>query len=113
MAWQRGKKAGVDLYQRATWHRGLLEPRPVSAAQPEVTQRENDAHAAAVEVMSSLLGCVKDDDLVDGVNKERQVGLYALAHMLADAWRVVTSMPRYNADNVRGLAEVLLKAKPL
>lgn len=62
--------------------------------------------------MSRLLGCIADDaQLVDAADKPRQVALVALAHMLADAWRVLTSLPRYNADQLRALVEALYGAK--
>lgn len=61
--------------------------------------------------MQQLLGCCRNDDLVETADRERQAALYALAHMLADAWRVLTSMPRLNADNARATIEVLAKTR--
>lgn len=62
--------------------------------------------------MSRLLGVIQDDaQLVDAADKPRQVALVALAHMLADAWRVLTSLPRYNAAQLQQLVEALYGAK--
>lgn len=90
----------------------MLERRPHKPVAPEVLRLEADAHAAAVEVMSGLLGVVGDETLVASEDNQRQVALAALAHMLADAWRVLTSLPRYNADQLRALVETLYGAKP-
>lgn len=61
--------------------------------------------------MAGLLGCVDSDVLVAAEDRQRQVALVALAHMLADAWRVLTSLPRYNAAQLQHLVEALYGAK--
>lgn len=100
------------MYQRATWHRGLVEKHVYKPTSPEILRQETDAHMASVEVMSRLLGVVGDDaQLVESSDKPRQVALVALAHMLADAWRVLTNLPRYNASQLQQLVEALYGAK--
>ena len=59
--------------------------------------------------MARLLGCVEGgEELVDAADKSRQVALVALAHMLADAWRVLTLLPRFNAETTRAMLEALV-----
>ena len=74
---------------------------------PETLERENDAHHAALEAFQSLLGCCfSDDELIDVEHRRRIVGLLAASHMLADAWRVLCSLPRLQAVQIEALAKL-------
>ena len=74
---------------------------------PETLERENDAHHAALEAFQALLGCgFSDDELIDVEHHRRTVGLVAASHMLADAWRVLCSLPRLQAAQIEALAKL-------
>lgn len=107
---RRPKTSGLELFARATWHRGLLESRPVSSrpVSPEVIERETDAHKAAVQAFQALLRCdIDPDELVETDEAQHKIGLIAMSHMLADAWRVVCSLPRLQAAQIEALAKML------
>ena len=58
--------------------------------------------------MAALLGCdIDDDDVVEASQRQRQVGLVALSHMLADAWRVHVNGPRLQAKQIEALAKLM------
>ena len=74
---------------------------------PETLERENDAHHAALEAFQALLGCgFGDDELIEAEQQRRKIGLVAASHMLADAWRVLCSMPRLQAAQIEALAKL-------
>jgi hypothetical protein len=53
------------------------------------------------------LGCsFADDELIDVEHHRRTVGLVAASHMLADAWRVLCSLPRLQAAQIEALAKL-------
>jgi hypothetical protein len=64
-----------------------------------------DAHAAAVEAFSSLFSLPDDDKMVEGAEVERLARQYALAHMLADLWRSLVTLPRTMWDCTAALAK--------
>lgn len=76
---------------------------------PEAVEADRAAHDAAATAMMALLGVDIDDDaLIDATSQRRQTGLFAAAHMLADAWRVIVNGPRLAAKHLDALAQVML-----
>lgn len=88
----------------------MLESRPARAVSPEVAQRERDAHTAAVEAVTELLGFRVDDE--DYVGEREGCALsrrYAGAHMVADLWRsVVLTQPQIAVKNTEALLHALV-----
>ena len=112
MEQQRFKKKGIELYQRACWHRGVLKKRAVvDPPSPEVLEREQQAHAAAAEVFGELVGVVEwgPDVVVDAVTSTRQSRLIAAGHMLADAWRCLMQGPETTVESMNALISVFTK----
>ncbi len=83
-----------------------MSTKPVD---PGVIAKEVDAHQASVEAFSSLWSWPDPGEMVGAADAEQAARRWALVHMLADLWRVVVSLPRFNADNTKVLAECVLK----
>lgn len=61
-----------------------------------------------MQAFQALLRCdIGADELVETDEARHKVGLIAMSHMLADAWRVVCSLPRLQVAQIEALAKML------
>lgn len=61
-----------------------------------------------MQAFQALLRCdIGADELVEADEAQRKIGLIAMSHMLADAWRVVCSLPRLQVAQIEALAKML------
>lgn len=61
-----------------------------------------------MQAFQALLRCdIGPDELVETDEAQRSIGLIAMSHMLADAWRVVCSLPRLQVAQIEALAKML------
>ncbi len=61
-----------------------------------------------MQAFQALLRCdIGADELVETDEAQHKVGLIAMSHMLADAWRVVCSLPRLQVAQIEALAKML------